>query len=934
MTQEQQDIIDFWGKSLAVIAGAGTGKTTTFIKKCLQLLKEKPDARFVAISFTQKSATELQQRLTKAFLENHLRIENHWILTIHGFCFRIIKENPFEAQATGQESILSEMQSNALWEETLKVFLTTKAPLSTEQAWDRLLEKESLSSLRLLLERLRQTSGFGALQSLSQKVQSEEKDLITVFLHLQKNFDILKKKKAVFQFDDLEQKALFTLQSPFVQKKYHQRFDLVLVDEFQDTNPLQSLIIEQFCKKDLSNLCIVGDPSQSIYRFRDADVSVFNAFCEKVSERKQLSTNFRSAPGILQFVNTVCKKAFAASDLNYLELTPPSQPPSGIVDFFGFDSALDFAEWMNSHSSKHTAVLLRRLKGSEKWLHAFMQKNTPIALNSSQFFWQTPCIQELMGLFRWWQNPKNTLSAMTFLRAPWVGISDLTLDTFAHDLSLFFEQDHPIAQALKPLRNQVIRPAAILLTLLDLPSIAQEIGPHGISLWQKMETLSLEGSSFYEVIQTLCDRMEQREPSIPSALTPDTIQVMTIHAAKGLEFDHVVLLDFPDQARRIDNPALFWDKDQGAYLSKRKKDGSRDAQDKIESQFRKTEHVKSIQESKRLFYVAMTRAKKRLSLCRMISEKSASDEFSQEDLLLDHWLSWVQMSVNPKWEKPSFLTKSLLKVPTTSKEVVSTQEILPENTIEKGFARSRHSVTDFQLLKKCPLAYQWQNITPEIPFFLRVHQNIPLPSSEKKNAKLGSQIHAVLSYIQTAEDLFEHQKKFEELACDDFHPHTLIHWIKNSAFMQKNAFEVNTEFAFELAMQDQGIHSILVGAIDRLLTHQDHAVILDFKILKSASEKKLQQRYRLPLSFYAQAVKKLQPSLKKIECYLIAITPESVKEIPIFPEEIDFSEISYQAQRLFNEKNAVANPSDLCRYCDFQDCCSYSTTKALQEIFS
>src|SRR5690606_31940188 len=95
-----------------------------------------------------------------------------------------------------------------------------------------------------------------------------------------------------------------------------------MVDEFQDTNPVQAEIIWRLARPDLSNLCVVGDPKQSIYRFRDADVSVFEDLCARLPVRQKLTLNFRCRPGILGFTNSVCSRAFEESGMAYDPLVP------------------------------------------------------------------------------------------------------------------------------------------------------------------------------------------------------------------------------------------------------------------------------------------------------------------------------------------------------------------------------------------------------------------------------------------------------------------------------------------------------------------------------------------------------------------------------------------------------------------------------------
>ena len=139
---EQQAVIDTWDQGMAVIAGAGSGKTTTLVTKCGELLKRKPDARFAAVSFTEKSASDLRAKLARnlALKSEGGTLGGNWVMTIHGLCGAVIRENPREAGFDGEETMLSESEAQLLWERAL------------ESLWMDELPEETLEALELLFE--------------------------------------------------------------------------------------------------------------------------------------------------------------------------------------------------------------------------------------------------------------------------------------------------------------------------------------------------------------------------------------------------------------------------------------------------------------------------------------------------------------------------------------------------------------------------------------------------------------------------------------------------------------------------------------------------------------------------------------------------------------------------------------------------------------
>src|SRR4051794_1067310 len=110
LSPEQQRVVETWNQGLAVMAGAGSGKTTTLVIKCAELLRQNPKARFAAVSFTEKSASDLRAKLsTRLSLTGEGGVlSGHWVMTIHGLCAAILREYPREAGYDGEESMMSE----------------------------------------------------------------------------------------------------------------------------------------------------------------------------------------------------------------------------------------------------------------------------------------------------------------------------------------------------------------------------------------------------------------------------------------------------------------------------------------------------------------------------------------------------------------------------------------------------------------------------------------------------------------------------------------------------------------------------------------------------------------------------------------------------------------------------------------------------------
>ncbi|NDF14631.1 hypothetical protein EB061_04845, partial [bacterium] len=242
--------------------------------KCRELLDRNPGARFCAVSFTEKSVRDLKESLTSK-LEG-VELSDHWVKTIHGLCASIIQEFPAAAGMQGGERILVEDEAARLWRRSLDVLWSSNENPGISAALERLLTQYKREPLEKLFLKLRSLQSFGVEEFIQRSFHRQEvADLWLVFQSIDHRYRHSKNRDGALDFNDLELLAARALRSEVVRRYFQQRFDLVLVDEFQDTNPLQGAILEAFARSGLTNLCIVGDPKQSIYRFRDADVTVF-----------------------------------------------------------------------------------------------------------------------------------------------------------------------------------------------------------------------------------------------------------------------------------------------------------------------------------------------------------------------------------------------------------------------------------------------------------------------------------------------------------------------------------------------------------------------------------------------------------------------------------------------------------------------------------
>ena len=983
-SSEQIRVIEHWGSGMAVLAGAGSGKTTTLVSKCLRLLEKDPTARLIAVSFTERSAGDLRAKLSKAFLKKGQpgALGHHWVTTIHGLCGSVIREFPVEAGFDGEESILSESDSTILWERALD-YLWYEEEFPLEAELERLLSRETRASLMTLLVRVRELESFGGLKFLEGTNDPDSVALAQLSAYLIEKYRSLKQRRGAVDFSDLEKGADRALDHAYVRQAYQKRFQLLLIDEFQDTNPVQARILWRMAKPDLSNICVVGDPKQSIYRFRDADVSVFQEYCEKLPAHFSLTWNFRSRPEIIHYVNEVCEKAFQNSEIPFEALIPQRESalplgPGQAVLRLDLSEPAELARWILEEVKKgvpldEMALLVRRIRGNERWIKALESYAIPVAIGSGGLFWEAPEIRELVAFLGWWNNPSNTFSGAVFLRAPWVrdlnrgdstDITDLKMDLWnQRDPTWrvpFLESGHPLAEVLKGLTNSCVRPGELLLAFLELQP---KIGTSILGLWHRVEEFSSSGMDFHQVVRELNQAISEkrRERSLPAPKNEGSLTVLTLHGSKGLEFKNVILIDFGKKNRASDAPMLFWDRQKGAYFAKRDLAGQREKKNPTENSWRELEKWKNLAESKRLFYVGLTRAQERLVLVCPELEDVFETTSREKVFLEDYWRGWIEVAGGAAKRVPKVEVDE-------GRERISVLGSNPDQGLCKGLAqpkkfenqgpnlmRARHSVTEWVLLSRCPRAYEWKFLRPPKPLEQGPTQELPqLGSNSISSSEIGSRIHKILE----TGDLEKLYQLEEEIGAARFVALPVVQWATQNQWIFKksgsdaNPSSVFSELSFEVPV---GEKDVLVGIIDRLvwIPLQEgleglkggegyRAELVDFKFSDHPqSSRSLLESYRVQMDLYSEALTLLQPGLQKkqIRASLVSISSRGVRmiQVPLGQDRVREKLLAH-AQSLIRgsfggaEKAkrgketlglaGVASPGSRCRYCEFLSICS------------
>ena len=511
--------------------------------------------------------------------------------------------------------------------------------------------KHKDDELKAVVEDLKKLAGLPEMNPEHwPQLASWYEKLHAVASSFRQNWYEAKLEKAMLDSDDLESFSLHVLQNfTALAEAFSQDTDYWLIDEYQDTSPLQVQVLQALSHG--RSQFIVGDPQQSIYLFRGSDVSVFSNQEQKMKDGagrfEQLSRNWRSQPELLEFFNAL----FGAMGSAFEPMLPRAEisEPEKVVATLAVTSAEDLEEQPQSQNqaiAQHIESLIEagsdfdqicvlartnaQLKDVAKFLK---QRGFPTHLHASGGFFKRREIIDAMALLKFLVNPLDNKTLLILLRSPWLRIDDQSLAEWtlswkgAYWPQLKEEQsEHPVVQALCSALSRgeksglvwVFEECLMELGLFDFCRYQDATGRRESNLWKLLHTLKEEekrpGFSYLKFISgsnmsSEGEEFESESDAIAS-LEPNHIQLMTVHASKGLQFEHVILPGLEKGARptrsktvEVDTLNQLW----SAPLPV----GANDewSGTPIDLLGKRLQKQREQEESLRVFYVAATRAK-------------------------------------------------------------------------------------------------------------------------------------------------------------------------------------------------------------------------------------------------------------------------------------------------------------------------------------
>lgn len=617
LNESQRYAVETTEGPVMVIAGAGSGKTRVLTYRIAHLIAKGVDPfSILSLTFTNKAAQEMKERIGK--IVGYSDSRNIWMGTFHSVFARILRS---EAEKIGYPSnftIYDTQDAKNLIKTILK-----------EQGLDEKVYKPGLVLNRISTAKnnLISPQAYATNTTIqSEDIQSAKPKLGLVYqIYSDRCF-----KSGAMDFDDLLYKTNVLLRDfPDVLYKYQHRFKYVLVDEYQDTNFSQYVIVKKLVAV-YQNVCVVGDDAQSIYAFRGANIQNILNFEKDYPEVKtfKLEQNYRSTKNIVNAANSIIennkdqikKNVYTNNEvgekIKVYKAATDNEEGKMIANLI-YDTQLS-----KQAKNSHFAILYRTNAQSRAMEESLRRKNIPYKIYGGLSFYQRKEVKDLLSYFRMVINPKDEEALKRVINYPARGIGNTTIDKLTitannnetdiwnviNNLNKFNTDLNTGAQTKIGEFVAMISSFATQLKTKNAFDLGNEIAATSGLLKDLYTDRTPEGISRYENIQELLNGLKEfteTENELEEDVTPrglaefiqdvalltnaddekvedrDKVTLMTIHSAKGLEFPYVYIVGLEEN--------LF------------------------PSQMALSSRV-DLEEERRLFYVAITRAEKEVAL--------------------------------------------------------------------------------------------------------------------------------------------------------------------------------------------------------------------------------------------------------------------------------------------------------------------------------
>ena len=619
LNPQQREAVEYRGQSLLIVAGAGSGKTSVLTRRIAGLLqtREAWPSQILAITFTNKAAAEMRERV-RALVGD--ASEGMWISTFHSACVRILRR---------QVEVLGMKQGFTIYDTQDSRALIKRIIKENEADVLGFTPGGTLGRISRLKNELTDVDAFARSANMA-----DPKD--AVFLELFRQYSASLRRANALDFDDIISETVYLFRAfPDVAALYQKRFRHVLVDEYQDTNHAQYALIRELVRPATfdgekipgASLTVVGDSDQSIYAFRGADIRNIVEFERDFPNSKVilLEQNYRSTQNILDAANAVIANNFDRKAKNLFTVVGAGDKIVGYTGYSGHDEAQFVADEVEALRKggltyNDIAVFVRTNSQTRPLEEIFIRSAIPYRIPGGTKFYERAEIKDAMAYLIQVANPDDDLALRRIMNVPKRGIGPATeaaLQAHADRMGM------PLREALLDAAQLGLGPK-VTAAIVDLGEIlddgaklAQTAAPHDVL------TELLNRTGYHRILKTSGDAQDEARAENLEELVSQTkefrtanpegtlldfltgvalfaaadeiddedgsVSIMTLHTAKGLEY-----------------PAVFLTGLEEDLLPHRMS----------------TNEPGGLAEERRLFYVGITRAKKRLFLSLAASRAS------------------------------------------------------------------------------------------------------------------------------------------------------------------------------------------------------------------------------------------------------------------------------------------------------------------------
>ncbi len=951
LNPEQKNAVIETNGPILIIAGAGTGKTAVITRRIAYLIEQKfaKPEEILALTFTEKASEEMDFRVYDLLPDVFSSIS---VFTFHAFADSILRDIAYDVGLSPDYKILTQNQQilflrSHLYNLSLEYFRPVNNPLKFLRDLTTFfsnLKDENITSQSLVLY-------------ASQLEDSTESVKLIELANCFSQYEELKRLGNFVDFSDLLYlvRRVFKEQ-PSILENYQNKYKYILVDEYQDTNLAQNDLVNMLCSKH-RNLTVVGDDDQSIYKFRGASISNILSFKKNYPETKQfvLTKNYRSNQGILDLAYEVIQNnnpdrlEVAAKINKKLEASANiSKTKPQILRGTTLSDEVELVTQkiieLNKLGKKYSdiAILSRASSHAIPFIRALENIGIPVQSVGTTSLYQTPEVKNLifflktlanfeddlslyhLGVSEYYQvSPEVMIKLAAYTRNRHIKLFNL-LETISDydDLKISGSEKTKIETIVSDLHKYSITASQknvaelLYIFLLDhkvFQTYQKSNSPEDIrkienisKLFEKLSEFisSTTDPSVINYITTFILLEESGDTSTTATLDQsiDAVNVLTIHSSKGLEFDSVFIVN------------LVSDR----FPSRSKSQGISIPNELLEDQNNNSKQS-DLQEERRLFYVAVTRAKENL------------------------FLTWAEDYGGARSKKPSqFLLESfgkqdleIVPIKLNSIEKISrfsTSEQLPLMVIQK----------DKKIVSNLPLKLNQDSINSYLtcPLQYRYNYVLKLPKSQTGAMVLGTAVHKSL------EAFYRAKKTNTPITCKELLDIYKENFSDVGFFNAKNREELfdkgqkiisdfyqtqkNTIFD-DLLVEEKFTLSYngvkITGRFDLITIDKGITTIMDFKTSQGVDEKKAKERVNssIQLKIYALAFKeKYHHSADEIGLYFVEnnIYAKRKPDEKLYQKAI--SDITKVKEGILSE-NFIPKPDKFsCTNCPFNKICPAS----------